>query len=277
VPIEQRDRWVRAAAGWEARAEPFERDTLPVSAWMVEAISPQAGQTILDLAAGVGDTGYLAAELIAPGGTLITSDFAPEMLAAAQRRAEAKRITNVRFRQMDMNVGLDQSAASLDGVLCRWGYMLVNDGEAALKDTRRILKQDGRVALAAWTGPGDNLWSAAPVRILQDRKVIEKDPPGGPGQFAWAEEGVVEENLANAGFVEYEITTVDFHMRYDDVDDWWVAQTLTSTRTADADKQMDFAQRSDVLADLEKAAEPFEAPDGSLKIPARTWVAVATA
>ena len=250
---------------------------MPVSAWLVEAVAPQPGQTILDLAAGIGDTGFLAAELLEPRGTLISSDFAPEMLAAAQRRARLKGIKNVRFRQMDMNVGLDQAAASLDGVLCRWGYMLVNDGEAALRDTRRILKQDGKVALAAWTGPQDNRWSSTPVKILQDREILEKDPPEGPGQFAWAKEGVIEENLANAGFVEYLITTVDFHMRYDDVDDWWVAQTLTSTRTQDADRAMDYAQRSDVLADLEKAAEPFEQPDGSLHIPARTWVAVATA
>ena len=86
------------------------------------------------------------------------------MLAAAQRRAEPKGITNVRFRQMDMNVPLDQPAASVDGVLGRWAYMLVNDGEAALRETRRILKPDAEVALAAWTGPDDNLWSAAPVQ-----------------------------------------------------------------------------------------------------------------
>ena len=169
---------MRAAAGWEQRADQLERDTMPVSAWMVEAIGPQPGHTILDLAAGVGDTGFLAAELIEPGGTLITSDFAPEMLAAAQRRAEAKRITNVRFRQMDMNVPLDQPAASLDGVLGRWAYMLVNDGEAALRETRRILKPDAKVALAAWTGPDENQWSAAPVRILQSRGRPRARPAG---------------------------------------------------------------------------------------------------
>ena len=54
---------------------------------------------------------------------------------------------------MDPNVPLDQPAASLDGVLCRWGYMLLNDGEAALRETRRILKQDGKVALAAVDRP----------------------------------------------------------------------------------------------------------------------------
>jgi SAM-dependent methyltransferase len=243
---------------------------------MVEAIGPQPGHTVLDLAAGIGDTGFLAAELIQPGGTLITSDFAPEMLAAAQRRAEAKGINNVRFRQMDVNVPLDQPAASLDGVLCRWAFMLVNDAEAALKEIRRVLKPRAAVALAAWTEPEDNLWSAAPVRILQNRQVLEPDPPG-PGQFSWASPHLITENLEAAGFIDPQIEALDFHLRFDDLDDWWVALTQTSTRIGDADKTMDFATRSDVLAELEQVSEPFLQDDDSLVIPARTWVAAATA
>src|SRR3954471_13626885 len=243
MALESRDRWVRAAEGWEKQADRFGKASLPVSAAMVEAIAPQPGHTILDLAAGVGDTGYLAAERINPGGTLITSDFAPEMLAAAQRRAAAKGIDNVRFRQMDMSVPLDQPAASLDGVLCRWGFMLLDDPESALRETRRILKQDGRLALAAWAGPDENLWSAATVRILQNRGLIE--PREGPGQFTWADPTLISETMQDAGFVEPEIEVVEFTMRYDDVDDWWVAQTLTSAATGDADRAMDFATRSD--------------------------------
>jgi SAM-dependent methyltransferase len=198
------------------------------------------------------------------------------MLAAAQRRAEQKGIEHVRFRQMDMNVPLDQPAASVDGVLGRWAFMLVNDGEAALREARRILKPDSKVALAAWTGPEDNQWSAAPVRVLQSKGALEPDPPG-PGQFSWASPHVIEENLANAGFVDPQIEAVEFHMHFDDFDDWWSAVTLTSTRIGDADRNMDFATRSDVLAELEHTAEAFEQPDGSIKIPARTWVARATA
>ena len=81
---------MRAAEGWEKQADNIGRDTMPVSSAMVDAIAPQPGHTVLELAAGIGDTGFLAAELIQPGGTLITSDFAPEMLAAAQRRAESQ-------------------------------------------------------------------------------------------------------------------------------------------------------------------------------------------
>jgi SAM-dependent methyltransferase len=276
VALEARDRWVRAAEGWEKQADKFGKDSLPVSAAMVEAIAPQPGHTILDLAAGIGDTGFLAAELIQPGGTLMTSDFAPEMLSAAQRRADAKGIENARFRQIDMSLPIDQPAASVDGVLCRWGYMLLDDPESALRDTRRILKQDGRLALAAWASPEDNLWSVIPVKILEDRGLIEPHPPG-PGQFAWADPELIRDTMETAGFIEPEIRAVEFVVNYPSIDDWWVAQTQMSTRTGDADRAMDYATRSDVLADLERAADPFLLPDDSLKIPAKTWIATATA
>jgi SAM-dependent methyltransferase len=276
MELEARERWARAARGWEARSEWFHEQTLPVAAWMVEAVGPQPGQTILDLAAGIGDTGFLAAELLQPGGMLITADFSPDMLSAAQRRANRLGIANVRFRQMDANLPLDQPAASLDGVLCRWGYMLLNDGEDALRETRRILKQGAAVALAAWTTADENLWSAAPGRILQARGVLGPDPPG-PGQFAWGEPGAVADHMEAAGFVEPRVERLDLAFRFADVDEWWTHVTQTSARVSVADEQLDYATRSDVLADLERAAEPFEQPGGALVIPAATWVATATA
>jgi len=277
MALDSRDRWARAAAGWSARADWFRAQTMPVSVWMIDAIDPQPGQTILDLAAGIGDTGYLAAERLAPGGTLITSDFVPEMLTAAQERAQRLGISNVRFRQMDANLPLDQPAASLDGVLCRWGYMLLDDREAALQSTRRVLKPGASVALAAWGAAAGNPWAAAPVGILRERGVLEPDPPGAPGQFAWAEPGAVAERMEAAGFVEPRVEDLRFEMRFADVDEWWVHQIQTSTRMADADARLDYATRSDILAELEAAAAPFEQPDGFLVIPARTWVAAATA
>jgi SAM-dependent methyltransferase len=269
---ESRERWIKAAAGWEARADQFARDTLPVSLAMVDAIQPQPGQTILDLAAGLGDTGFLAAELIEPGGQLITSDFSPEMLTAAQRRAKVK---NVRFKQIDLSLPIDQPAASIDGVLCRWGYMLLEDPESALRDTRRILKQDGRLALAAWTGPDDNLWSAAPSRVLLQRGLVP--PPQDPGQFTWADPNRIIDTMEAAGFLEPVIDAIDFTMRFDDFDDWWTHITLTSGAVGEANAKLDFATRSDVLADLEQVAERFTQPDDRLEIPARTWIATATA
>ena len=98
--------------------------------------------------------------------------------------------------------------------------MLMTDAEAALKDTRRVLKPGGRLALAAWADPADNPWTVLPVRELQQRGLVEPVPPG-PGQFAWAPEGTIEENLDAAGFVEYEVESLPFTVRYASVRDWW--------------------------------------------------------
>jgi ubiquinone/menaquinone biosynthesis C-methylase UbiE len=267
-----RERWAEVAPGWERYAEAFHVRTMPVSAWMVDAIAPQPGHMVLDLAAGIGDTGFLAAELIEPGGTLITSDFAPEMLTAAQRRAAALGLGNVRFRQVDATQPIDVAAASLDGVLCRWGYMLMADAEAAVRETRRVLRPGGRLALAVWTEAGENPWSSLPVKLLVERGLIDRPEPG-PGQFAWAPEGVIAEHLENAGFVEYEVDTIEFTMGYESVREWW----HTTRAMGQFARQARIEDEPEWLDTLAREVAGWTAADGSVAIPARTWVAAATA
>jgi SAM-dependent methyltransferase len=277
MSTEMRARWARAAAGWEEYADFYRRTAMPVSTWMIDAIAPQPGHTILELAAGIGDTGFLAAELIRPGGTLICSDIVPEMLSAAQRRAERLGIRNVRFRQIDAQRPIDQAAASLDAVLCRWGFMLMDDPDAALKETRRVLKPEARLALAAWAAREENPGIALPMDELLARGLVEPPDPSAPGQFTWAPEGVIAEHLEAAGFGDPEVAPVELTFRYDSIGAWWATGTAMTTSIRDADSAMDDDLRAAVHAALARAAAPFTAQDGSLAIPARTWVAAATA
>jgi SAM-dependent methyltransferase len=268
-----RQRWAAAAAGWEDTNDLWQRDTLPVSSRMVDLIAPQPGHTVLELAAGIGDTGFLAAELIRPGGTLICSDMVPEMLSAAQRRARQLRIENVRFKQIDAQRPIDLEAGTVDGVLCRWGYMVMNDPEAALRETRRVLKSGGRVALAAWTAPDENPWLTLPVAALERQGALAPVPAGEPGPFAWARPEAITGHLEGAGFDDPAAEAVEFTLRFPSVQEWWETSRRRSGRLSaagpfDADA---------VVAELARETEPYAAPDGSLAFPARTWVASATA
>jgi SAM-dependent methyltransferase len=274
---ESRTRWAATAAGWETGAAHFNREAMPVSSWMVDALALQPGHRVLELSAGTGDTGLLAAELVQPGGEVTLSDFVPEMLSAAQRLAEARGAANVRFKQIDAELPLDVEAASLDGVLSRWGYHLLANPGSALGETRRVLRPGGRVALAAWTGPEENPWSALPMRALVARGRLEPGDPDAPGQFAWAREGVIAEHLEAAGFVEHAIDTVEFTQHFPSLEAWWESQLSRSMRTADAGRELDTSTRAELLEELADAAAEWTAPDGTLGLPSRTWVAWAEA
>lgn len=249
---------------------------MPVSMALIDAVGLQPGHAVLELAAGLGDTGFLAAELIRPGGELVSSDFAPEMLTAAQGRAGELGLDNVRFRLIDAE-SIDLDAASLDAVLCRWGYMLMADPVAALRETRRVLKPGGRVALAAWTSPEENLWSALPGRVLVRRGLAEPPDPG-PGQFAWARRELIVEALADAGFVEdIAIEPLGFTVHHASVEDWWATMEDLSERLPQMMAGLEGPTRADVKVAVNEEAAPFTGADGRLAIPARTWIASATA
>jgi SAM-dependent methyltransferase len=274
---QSRKNWGEQAEKWEARREELRAASMPVSAWMIDALDLQPGQTLLELAAGTGDTGLLAAELIEPGGELISSDFSPEMLQVAQRRAEELSVRNVRFKQIDAATSIDVEAGSIDGVLCRWGYMLMADPENALRETRRVLRPGGRVALAAWAGPEHNPWSALPARELVAHGLLEPPDPDAPGQFAFARPGLIGELLENAGFTEQHVEALDFPMKYRSAADWWNLTLSLSNRMTTA-----VAQATDDVVDaigdaMDRHAEAFRQPDGGLRVPARTWVAWAAA
>src|SRR3954470_21305109 len=90
-----RESWESVAAGWESGADAFYDGALPVSHWMVDRLQPQPGQTILELAAGRGDVGFLAAELLHPGGKLISTDGAEAMVEVARRHGERRGVRDV--------------------------------------------------------------------------------------------------------------------------------------------------------------------------------------
>src|SRR5690349_4030401 len=112
------------APGWEREREERQRVAAPITDWLVRELAAQPGDVVLELAAGQGDVGFAVAPLLGEGGRLITSDFSAAMLETARRRGEELALTNVEFRELDAEA-LDLDDSSVDGVICRFGYMLM--------------------------------------------------------------------------------------------------------------------------------------------------------
>jgi SAM-dependent methyltransferase len=273
---ESRDKWERAAAGWERHRAAQQRAAEPVSVWLVEHVRPQPGHRLVELAAGVGDTGLLAAELVQPGGTVLITDGAEAMADAARRRAEAVGARNVVTRAMEAE-WIDLPTASVDGVLCRWGYMLLADPAAALQETRRILRPGGRVALAAWTDPAANPWFSAIGAALVDIGLADSRAPGGPGPFAFSAPGTIEALLDEAGFADVVVEPLDFAFRFADSDAHFTQQVDLSANLKVQVDGLSPADRYRLRDAIDARLAPHVQADGTLVLPARTWVAAAEA
>ena len=57
--------WEAMAPRWERGRELRWRATRSVSEWLVARLAPRPGEVVLDLAAGTGETGFLAAPALA--------------------------------------------------------------------------------------------------------------------------------------------------------------------------------------------------------------------
>jgi SAM-dependent methyltransferase len=272
----QREAWEQAAPGWANRREDFQCFAVPVSHWLLDAARLQPGHRVLELAAGPGDTGLLAAELIAPGGTLICSDVAEPMLEAARARAKSLGIENAEFKIIDVE-WVDEPAASLDAVICRWGYMFAADHGAAFRESRRVLKPGGRVALAAWDEAERNPWAAELGAEMVEQGLIAPPEPGTPGPFALARPGYLQELLDSAGFTDVEVSGRDLEWVHQDFDAYW-AMTRDLSRALAGALELTDARGAQALRDaMRERLARYTDDDGSVRLPARPLLASAEA
>jgi SAM-dependent methyltransferase len=273
---DSRAAWERASEGWGKRADRIRDWGMPVSVAMVDALALQPGQTVLELAAGPGDTGFLAAELIQPGGTLICSDGAEAMLDVARARADARGLRNVEFRQLELE-WIDLETASVDGVLCRWGIMLIVDPETAAREIRRVLGTGKRAAFAVWDDPERNPWATIPGRTLIAHGHSVPPDPNAPGMFTLAPPGRLDDLLGDAGFTEVVVKPVELSRRYPQPTAF-LAETLDMSQMFGAVyRQLANDQQAAVAEDVIDALGPYTSADGTVTIPGSSLVAVATA
>ena len=267
------ENWQTMAAGWERRREEIEQVTRPVTEHMVQALDPKPGDTVLELAAGPGDVGYAAAPFLGSDGRLISSDFSSEMVEVARRRAAELGLGNVEHRVIDAeDISLEDDSA--DGVLCRFGLMLMLDPAKALAETRRVLRPGGRLGLAVWSAPERNPWISIGGRVLAGLGFAPPPEPGAPGMFVLADENRLRGLLEGAGFTVERVEEVPLLFTYDDVDHYIASARETGGMFARVWSAASDDEHEAIKAGLVEGFVPF-AVDGGYQLPGVAVVASA--
>lgn len=255
------DVWERMAPGWDERRDWVWEASRAVGEWMVAALDPQPGQEILELAAGAGDTGFAASTRLGDSGRLISTDFSARMVETARRRAQELGVANAQFRELDAE-RMELADDSVDGVLCRWGYMLMGDPAEALAETRRVLRPGGRLAFAVFAAPERNPFAAVPAGVLVERGAMPASGPGTPGICALGDLDRLERLLTAAGFDAPAIEEVEFRWRFADFDDYWEFLNGLAGAIAMALEKLPTTDREVAREEIEDAVEPYRSGGG---------------
>jgi SAM-dependent methyltransferase len=259
------ENWAAMAGGWERTRTEREKSAAPVTEWLVRELAPKPGDTVLELAAGQGDVGFEIAAVLGESGRLISSDFSPAMAEIARRRSAELDLTNVEHSIMDAEQ-IELADDSVDGALCRWGYMLMPNPARALAETRRVLRSGGRLAFSVWSSRAHNPWSSVAAGILVAHGHMPAPEPGEPGMFVLGDEQLLRRLVENAGFANVRIEEVAVHSNYPSVDEYVRRSSEMGGMFSKAWTKAHKEEQERMKDELREAFAPF-AVDGGYELP----------
>lgn len=249
--------WQAAVGGTQPAA--YERYLVPAifGAWtddLLDLAAASAGSRVLDVACGTGVVARAAAQRSGPSGQVVGLDVNREMLAVAQSIPVPG--GHAEWREADV-AAMPFPDRSFDAVVCAQGLQYFPDKVAALREMRRVLIPDGRVALSVWRAidhsPGFAALSSALATYVAPGMV--------DGPFMLPDAEKLGASLAEAGFREIAIRAEAKPVRFASVAAF-VGQFAAGTPLSVALAQVDEGTMAAIIRDVDEQLQRFMTPEG---------------
>jgi SAM-dependent methyltransferase len=270
----------QAGPTWVAVQSLIDQQIRPLGRRAMERAGLGAGQRVLDVGCGCGDTTLELATRVAPGGEALGVDISAPMLTRAAQQARAANVPNARFELADAQTS-ELPAGRFDVLFSRFGVMFFADPAVAFTNLRQALRAGGQLAFVCWQSMMENPWMAVPMMAaLQHLPPPPMPAPGAPGPFAFADPDRVRDILTNAGFADVALepvrmalsvgggndldTTVDFILR--------MGPTARALREADDPELQPL-----VAASVREALAPYQTADAGVMMDSASWIVTARA
>jgi ubiquinone/menaquinone biosynthesis C-methylase UbiE len=188
--------------GWGSKADFYKDHTALITTQaiptLLRAVRARAGASLLDICTG---PGYAAGAAQAICATATGIDFAPEMVAMAERS-----FPDCRFQVGDA-LDLDFADDSFDAAVCPFGIFHVTDPPKAVSEGHRVIRKGGRYAFSQWCAPAESdFFRIAMGTIARHADLSTADPA--PDAFRYSDRDLCRTLMADTGFSDIELHEV---------------------------------------------------------------------
>jgi SAM-dependent methyltransferase len=189
---------------------------------IVEIAGISTGDSVLDVAAGLGAVLLPAARIVGDAGRVTGIDLSHGMIDALNERIREQGLTNADARLMDAEL-LEFGEAEFDALICAFGIMFLPDAARALRGFRHVVRPGGHTAVAVWSG-------GAPDFKLGELATQFGGTNFDAGPRRWADAAGLAAMLEDAGFDQVRVVHEHAAFDYTDVDEWWRTQMSHGAR-----------------------------------------------
>ncbi|MEQ7006266.1 methyltransferase domain-containing protein [Actinopolymorpha sp. B17G11] len=264
--------WQLAGRGPEA----YERYLVPAffapcAERLLDAAEVAPGERVLDAACGTGAVARGAAARVGSLGGVTGVDLNSGMVEVARSATAGVTQPAIDWHTGDMTA-LPFPDETFDVVCCQQGFQFVGDQPGALREMRRVLVPDGRVAVAVWRPIEHNPAFVALVNELERHSgaaaaATMRSPFGGPGpdRLRWL--------LTDAGLRDAWIGITILTVRFGSAEEF-LTQESVSSPLAEPLSALDAGGWQALLEGLDAALQPYADDDG-LTFPMQSWLATA--
>ncbi|MEO6624890.1 MAG: methyltransferase domain-containing protein [Burkholderiaceae bacterium] len=261
---------------WAALQSDLDKVVAPFGAAALRAAAARAGERVIDIGCGCGDTTMELARIVGAQGAVLGVDVSQPMLEVA--RARAQRVGHRHIAFLEADASQSELPAGQDLLYSRFGVMFFEHPDAAFVHMRKSLRPGGRLAFVCWRAPRDNPWAMAPLMAARKAMGVTPAPadPDAPGPFAFADEQRVRAILSGVGFSDIGMERFDATI------------SLGASPRAAAERAVSFGpaarfvkeagiQHLDTIRDaIENSLAALATPDGSVCLAGSTWVVTAS-
>ncbi len=193
---------------WLASLSLFEEMIAPIGEALLVRADYQDGETVIDLGCGGGATTLAIGSAVAPSGKVMGLDISPDLVAAAQGRAAKSGASNIEFTCADAAT-VQLPDAPYDRLFSRFGSMFFEDPVRAFTNLHGLVRKGGRIDVAVWGPPRDNLWMMEMMGVVRNHVEIPPAVPRAPGPFAFEDLEYLGGILDGSGFSDVDIVAYE--------------------------------------------------------------------